>query len=189
MKPAPRRYNWLAITLHWVMALSFIAMLGMGLVMTHLPIDKSLQFHMYQWHKSLGVLLLLAFFLRLVVRLMSQEPELPNDIKPLEKWAALTVQKAFYFWMFLLPLTGWLMVSSSPFGLPTIVFGWFEWPHIPYVAGNPTIEDYAKEAHELLAYSFILLIGLHIGGWLKHLIFERKNLLPRMGIGRLTEED
>lgn len=188
MRDLPKRYNFAAITLHWVMALAFFAQLTMGFVMTMAPIDKSLQFHMFQWHKSLGILLLLAFFLRLAIRLFTLHPALPTTLNPVEKWLANVVHKALYVWMLLLPLSGWLIVSASPFGLPTYVFGWFEWPHIPGVAGNAAIKELAEEVHEFLAYSFILLIGLHIAGSFKHLIIDKVNILPRMGIGTIEKE-
>ena len=56
------RYHTVAIALHWVMALAFFSMLASGMIMTDYIDDKALQFRVYQWHKSLGVLLLLAFF-------------------------------------------------------------------------------------------------------------------------------
>ncbi len=180
-----KRYNWAAITLHWVMALSFFAQLTLGFVMTMATLNKVQEFQIYQWHKSLGVLLLLAFFLRFAIRLFTQHPALPTTLAPWEKWLADAVHKALYLWMLLLPLTGWLMVSSSPLGLPTFVFGWFEWPHIPGVTGNLAVENFAKVSHTWLAYSFIVLIGLHIAGTFKHLIIDKVNILPRMGIGRM----
>ena len=61
------RYNSFAIILHWVMAWGFFLMLGSGVVMTYGPIEQSLQFNIYQWHKAGGVLLLLAFALRIAV--------------------------------------------------------------------------------------------------------------------------
>lgn len=189
MNISPQRYNIAAITLHWVMAVAFFAMIVMGLVMVHLQIEKSLQFRMYQWHKSLGILLFLAFFLRLLIRVISNKPELPNSISPLERKASTAGHWALYICMFLVPLSGWLMVSSSVYGLPTFVFGWFEWPHIPYVGSNVAIEDFAKESHEYLAYAFILLIGIHIAATIKHWIFDKINLLPRMGIGKIKQGD
>ena len=57
----PARYHTLAITLHWVMALAILLMLTSGLLMTERDLlEKTLRFSMYQWHKSLGVLVLLA---------------------------------------------------------------------------------------------------------------------------------
>ncbi|MDX2112297.1 MAG: cytochrome b [Alphaproteobacteria bacterium] len=184
----PRRYHGLAITLHWVMAVAFFAMLGSGLAMVHLELDQSLKFQMFQWHKSLGVLLLMAAFLRLSLKLATKQPPLPDSMKPLEKKAAKAGHWAFYGWMLALPIAGWVMVSASPYGLPTIVFGWFEWPHIPGIAANEAIEELAEETHALLAYSFIALIAMHIAAVIKHALVEKENLLPRMGIGKLKEK-
>jgi cytochrome b561 len=184
----PRRYHGFAITLHWVMALAFFAMLASGIVMENFELEQSLKFQMFQWHKSLGVLLLLAAVLRLTIKLTTKQPPLPEAMKPLEKKAAKAGHWAFYGWMFALPLAGWVIVSASPYGLPTIVFGWFEWPHIPGIAANEAIEEFAEETHALLAYSFMALIAMHIAAVIKHAVVEKENLLPRMGIGKVKEK-
>jgi cytochrome b561 len=175
------RYNAIAIILHWVMAISFILMLGSGLVMTEDDLlDKSMQFTLYQWHKSLGVLLLIAFFLRLTIRLIFKPPVLPHQFIKWERVAAHAGHWGLYALMIAIPLAGWVMVSSSVYGLPTIVFGMFEWPHIPDIAGNQSIEDLAKEIHEILAYALMAMIAMHIGAVVKHSIKDKINLLTRM---------
>lgn len=181
---AALRYHRFAVALHWVMAIAFVLMLTSGLVMAELELPKSLKFQMYQWHKSLGVLLLLAFFLRLFVRLRTEVPLLPAAMKPLEQKAAKAGHYALYLFMIALPLTGWLIVSSSVYGLPTIVFGWFEWPHLPGVAANKEISEWAEEAHEIFAYIFMALIAGHVAAVIKHSWVDHENLLPRMWFGK-----
>jgi cytochrome b561 len=176
----PVRYHSIAITLHWVMAIAFLVMLASGLTMKYLPIEQALKFNLYQWHKSLGVLLLLTFGLRLLVRLTQPIPALPASMKQLEQLAAKFGHAALYVWMLALPLSGWVMVSASVYGLPTIVFGWFEWPHIAGIAMNEAIENMAKNAHMILAFSFIALTVGHIAAVIKHAVIDRKNLLQRM---------
>ncbi len=173
-------YNFIAIILHWVMAISFILMITSGLVMANLELDKSFQFQLYQWHKSLGVLLFLAFFIRIIWRVFFKPPDLPDNFSRLEAKASKLGHWSLYIWMFLLPLVGWVMVSASAFGLPTFVFGWFEWPHIPGIEANKTIEDIAKFSHRWLAYSFIALVVLHIAAVVKHAMIDKENLLSRM---------
>ena len=85
----------------------------------------------------------------------------------------------FYAVMILLPLSGWVMVSASPIGLPTMWFGLFEWPHLP-VASSAQTAGGASEAHEILAYIGLLLFGLHVAGALKHHFFDRDDVLVRM---------
>jgi cytochrome b561 len=175
-----QRYTAVAVILHWVMAAAFLLMLASGLCMTYLEIDKALKFNLYQWHKSLGVLLLAAFALRLGWRLSHKPPALPAFMPPLEALAAKAGHIALYACMIAVPLSGWVMVSSSVYGLPTIVFGWFEWPHIPRIAANESVNAAAKNAHWLLAWFFGLCIAGHIAAVVKHAAIDKHNLLPRM---------
>lgn len=175
------RYHPVAIIFHWIMAAGFIGMLAAGLAMTYLDIPKALKFNLYQWHKSFGVLLFLTFFLRLVWRLYHKPPPLPAFMPNWERKAAELGHRLLYLFMFLVPFSGWLMVSSSIYGLPTIVFGWFEWPHIPGVAANQQVQELARLAHWILTWTFGLLIIGHIGAIIKHRIVDKENLLIRMG--------
>ncbi len=175
-----QRYHSLTITLHWVMALAFILMLASGLIMTNIELEQSFKFDLYQWHKSLGVLLLIAFVLRMALKLSFKTPKIPENFSSTERTAAKTGHIALYIWMIALPIAGWIIVSSSIFGLPTFVFNIFEWPHIPYIAANKEIEETAKFIHRILAYSFIALIGLHVAAVVKHAILDNENLLTRM---------
>lgn len=174
------RYNNVAIALHWIMAIAFFLMLASGLAVEYLDMAKKLKFSMIQWHKSLGVLLLAAFVIRLGWRLFHKPPVLPASIKGLEALAAKAGHIALYLCMLAVPLTGWAMVSSSSYGLPTIVFGWFTWPHIPGIAGNDAVNGAAKTAHWLLAWAFLICIGGHIAAVIKHAVIDKENLLPRM---------
>lgn len=174
-------YDIVAIILHWVMAIAFILMLCSGLAMVNADfIPPSLKFNIYQWHKSLGVLLLLTFFIRIAWRVFHKPPQLPASFKKLDKIGAKFGHWGLYAAMILMPLSGWLMVSSSVYGLPTIVFGWFEWPHISAVSGNEILNDIAKETHEIIAWMFIALIVVHIGAVIKHAVIDKENLLKRM---------
>ena len=90
--PGAHRYNSAAILLHWLMAIGFLLMFASGLAMTYLELDQAFQFQLYQWHKSGGVLLLLAFILRIAWRVVShrrrQIPRLPDGMAGWERRAA-----------------------------------------------------------------------------------------------------
>lgn len=175
------RYTNIAIALHWAMALAFFLMIGSGLSFDWIT-DKALKFQLYQWHKSLGLILLALFFMRVIWRLTHYPPALPDGISRLDLIGAKLGHLALYAFMLLIPLSGWIMVSSSPYGLPTFIFGLFEWPHIPGMAANESINHLAKDAHEIMAYLFAGTIILHIAAVIKHAIHDKINLLPRMGI-------
>lgn len=175
------KYNRVAVTLHWVMAIAFLFMISTGLLLEYGTLGQALKFNMYQWHKSMGVLLLCAFFVRIFWRLFKPVPALPENFSPRDMLLAKLGHWGLYLFMFLIPLSGWVMVSSSVYGLPTIVFGWFEWPHIPYIQGDKIVNAAARNAHWIMAYIFIVMIFLHVAAVAKHYIFDKVNLLRRMG--------
>ena len=87
---------------------------------------------------------------------------------------------AIAFWaMLAVPLSSWVMVSASVYGLSTIVPGWFGWPHIPGIAMNEAVENLAKNTHMILAFSFLAQIAGRIGAVVNHTVIDRENLLRR----------
>lgn len=185
MADTPLRYHGITVALHWLMALSFFVMLTSGFVMSNAEsLEPSIKFKLYQWHKSGGVLLLLAFFVRLGMRLWRAAPILPASFKKLDIVAAKWGHWGLYGLMIAMPVTGWVIVSSSGYGLPTLVFNWFEWPHIPGLAGNKMLRSIAGQAHLILAFVFAFMIAAHVAAVVKHALKDKVNLLPRMWWGR-----
>jgi len=180
MSVPTQRYNSIAIILHWIMAVAFILMLTSGVIMNNIEIPQKLKFNMYQWHKSLGIILLVAFFIRITWRIFHKPPQFPAFIKGAELKLAKLGHWGLYLFMFALPFVGWVLVSSSPYGLPTMIFGWFEWPHIPAIAGNDMVHKIAEEAHWILAYLFLACILAHILAVIKHAVIDKNNILKRM---------
>jgi len=178
------RYNALAILLHWFMALGFLLMFCSGIIMEYVDVAKDFKFNLYQWHKSGGVILLVALMLRIMLRAILRPPPLPITFKKAEVLLAKLGHWGLYVLMFAMPFSGWLMVSSSVYGLPTIVFNLFEWPHIPGVQGDEKVHFWAKEGHFILAIIFFALIIAHIGAVIKHTIYDKENLLRRMWWGK-----
>lgn len=173
-------YPTVSVILHWAMALAFVAMLASGILMTGDVLPKKLTFQMYQWHKSLGVILLLLFFVRIFWRLTHKVPALPESFSKPERFAAKLGHFGFYVLMFSIPMAGWIMVSSSPYGISTYVFDVFKWPHIGFVEGNSDIYKISKEVHEILGYVFIGVITLHVSAVIKHGVLKKENLLLRI---------
>ena len=177
-------YSRAAIILHWLIAVLIIGNLTGGLLMGNLlesddPAMKKLGFQVIQLHKSFGLTVLLLTFVRLGMRVSAGFPPLPSHMTGLERALARITHYGFYGLMLMIPITGWAMVSASPLGFPTSYFGLFDWPHLPI----PTSKEgsgAASDAHEILGYLAIGLIGLHVAGALKHHLFDRDDVLSRM---------
>jgi cytochrome b561 len=169
------RYGWLAILLHWLMAVLLILLVVLGLYMTRIPISP-LKLKLYGWHKQLGILALILVVGRLLWRLINQRPVFPFVMPDWEKFAALSAHWTFYACMFLLPISGWLLTSAA--GLPVSFFGWGVLPD--FIAPNESQRLWLTQIHNWLAYLLIGLLCLHTLAAFKHHFINKDDILRRM---------
>jgi len=176
-------YGRIAILFHWTMALLIFGMLALGLYMTSLPIEDPDTFTLYQFHKSIGFIVLAFASLRLIWRLANPSPKLPDGMHQLEKLGAHLGHVGLYALLFALPLTGWFMVSASPWGIPTSIFYVVPVPHLPVPAAlgeAGQAEAFFKLLHEYGAYLLIALIVVHVAAAFKHHLISRDETMKRM---------
>lgn len=184
------RYGVVAMSLHWLIAVAVIALLALGMVMTRLPLGDPLKFDLYQLHKSIGILVFLLSCARLGWRLANPPPPLPLSLPDWERRAARITHTAFYLLMIVLPITGWMLVSASPWNIPTRPFGLFMLPHLPWFSTHPQkarLEDALIEVHSLGGWIFAALLALHVAAALRHHFILRNTVLRRMLPGRELE--
>lgn len=180
---SPSRYGLVAIALHWAIAAAIIGLLVLGTVMVRMTPGSSLQFELYQLHKSFGITVLALSLFRLGWRLRHPVPPLPATLKPWEAKLARFTHAAFYVLMLALPFSGWMMVSASVWNLPTIIFGLFPLPHLPVLSTLPDkkpVEEAFKDVHEWMAIAAFALLLLHVAAAVKHHVFLRDDTLARM---------
>ena len=185
MPAVQERYSNVAITLHWLIALGIIVNIALGLYFADLPRSDPNKFFLTQTHKSIGLTILVLSLIRVAWRLMNPVPPLPASMSPTMRFAAHATHFLLYFLIIAIPLSGWLLVSSSPLGLPTMYFGWFAWPELPYFSDLPRA---AKKiwvgkfdaVHIYLAWSAIVLVPIHILGALYHQFVRRDEVMGRM---------
>lgn len=184
--PELQQYTRVAAWLHWLMALTIIAQLAGGLWMVDAikqAETKQFAYQLYQWHKAVGLILLVLTMLRLVWRVTHRPPPLPVGMKRVQKSVAHIAHILLYCLMLAIPLLGWAMVSTSSYGLPTIMFGLFEWPHIGFLselADKAAWSEWFGGSHALLAKLMILLLVGHIAAALKHQLISKDAILKRM---------
>lgn len=186
-KPAIERYDPVAITLHWVMAVGILVLLAMGIVMTQAHIAPLLKFKLYQLHKSIGITVLLAGVVRLLWRLGHRTPALPATMPPIERRAAIATHWVLYLFILALPLSGWAVVSASPLSIPTVLYGLWLWPHIPFLANlenKAPVEDALQWVHAIGAWLLCGVIALHLSAALRHRFILKDRVFDRMIYGR-----
>ncbi len=182
-----RRYSAVAILLHWASALAVLVLIGLGLTMTHAALAPLRQFQLYQWHKSVGVTVLALTVLRLLWRLTHRPPPHPVGMPARERRAAAAAHHLLYLLLVGLPLTGWAVVSLSPFNIPTVLYGLVPWPHLPLAAHVPdpaAAEGLLKQVHALGAWFLAALLAVHVAAALRHHFLLRDDVLRCMLPGR-----
>jgi cytochrome b561 len=170
---------------HWTIAAAILFMFWLGPFMASLPETDERLFPLFQLHKSIGLTILALSIARLLWRLANPLPALPERMARWERIAARAVHRLFYLLMILVPVFGWATVSAAPLAVPTMWFGLFEWPHLPFLAELPRaqkriVEPPLMTTHAILAFSMMALAALHIAAALKHHFRDRDNVLKHM---------
>ncbi len=189
-----KRYAGVAIAFHWAIAILILSNFPIAWTMGDPDTDKSTAFALFQLHKSIGLLVLLLSVGRLLWRVQNPPPALLDNMQSWERILSQTVHVLFYVVMVGTPLLGWMMVSASPTGIPTLFFGLFHWPHIaPLAAATLSAKNEMYEAlegaHGVAAWMILGLLGLHLGGALKHQFIDKEHYLVRMLPGIFGKSD
>lgn len=170
------------MALHWLMAFMIVFMLGLGFYMHDLGDDSPSRFVLYQLHKSIGITIFMLAALRLIWRLLHRPKFRMPNLSAFERFSSKFVHGAFYFLMFALPTSGWILTSTAPFDLPTMWFGAVSVPHLPIVdeAVRARVHESSSDAHEVLAIVAVVLLSLHVLAALKHHYINKDAVLMRM---------
>jgi cytochrome b561/polyisoprenoid-binding protein YceI len=173
--PVRDRYSALAIVLHW----SIAALIVFQVMLAWRMDERTPQgFALMQLHKSVGITILLLSLARLGWRLGHRPPPLPPTLPAWERWLARLTHIGLYMIMIGMPITGWIMVSTSRIDVPTLLFGAVPWPHVPGLAhlaepARAAWNGFGETGHEALAWGAYILVALHVAGALKHQLFSR----------------
>ena len=174
--PERLRYSRVAMWLHWIIAALVVVNLLLGFY--HEDFGKAARSWMMFFHKSIGVTVLALTLARLAWRLGHRPPPFDAVLAPWEAVMARIVHWLFYFFLMAIPLTGWMLSSSSD--RPIDYFGLFEIGTLPVSRGDDA-HDLFEELHELAAKLMLGLIALHLLGALKHHLQGHRHLIGRMG--------
>ncbi len=171
---ASPRYDGMAVTLHWLMAVMLIGLFGLGLVLEDLP-KGDLRAQMYGLHKAVGAVVLALAALRLAWRLTHPAPALPDSMPASEVTLARLGHLALYGLMLVLPVSGIIMSQAGDH--PVSVFGWV----IPtLVQPNHDLKEVFEEVHGFLAWSLAAVVAGHGLAALRHRFVLKDDVMARM---------
>lgn len=172
-------YGVVSILFHWVIAALFLCQLPLGYLTQATPDHPALQFELYQWHKSVGFLILALAIPRLIWAVAAGRPAPPADLTPSERGAARAAHIALYALTVIVPLAGWAVVSTSPLRIPSYVFNLFVMPNLPLAVSNAS-EALWSSVHAFLAYAAGFIAAVHILAALRHHFRFKDDVLIRM---------
>ena len=163
------RYNGVAMALHWLIAALVLLNIALGLTFANTPAAQTGISQVAQFHKSIGLTVLVLSVLRLIWRLTHKTPPVTGPLAGL----ARAVHLLFYILLIATPLAGWAVVSISPRNIPTSYFHLFTWPHIGLlhdldIAARRHDISTAVTIHNGLAFFSLGRIGLHVVAALYH---------------------
>ncbi len=169
-------YGLVAKLFHWLIAVMIIALLPIGLFMSGME-NSPLKFQVFAMHKSFGLLVFFLGLTRIAWRFVSPPPD---HLDSHEHWE-VTLASAAHFWLYVciigMPLSGWLMSSAGEFPVP--FFG-FQMPHL--IGKDESLMGLFGQTHEILAYTLLFVLGLHVAGALKHHVIDKDETLQRMAV-------
>ncbi|MBI1362447.1 MAG: cytochrome b [Proteobacteria bacterium] len=179
---APARYNCVAVTLHWVIALAFLTMFVIaftGMELDGKTGEMLLGLKRWDWyvvHKSLGVAIFVLVALRIVWRFTTQLPT--DDTSP--KWDVYISRLNFvllYVVMIGMPLTGYVMSAAG--GHP---INWFWLGELPNLLPlNKPLASTAHDVHtDVMPIVIYVIVGLHFAGAMFHYFIFKDNVLWKM---------
>lgn len=176
---SPNSYGLVSISVHWLVALVFFGLFGLGLWMVELDYYSTWRKTAPELHKSIGLLLFTLMLLRLLWRFLSPLPVPLSSYSRLTRLGAKLGHGLLLFGLFTLMIAGYLISTADGQGIR--VFDWFEVPAL--LSGLPNQEDLAGLVHEYLAWALVILATLHGLAALKHHYLDRDLTLLRM-LGR-----
>lgn len=174
-----RSYGLVTVLLHWAIAILFLVQLPLGYLTQATENRPVLQFELYQWHKSVGFLILALAVPRLIWALVNPRPEEPKSLTGSERAAARVAHIVLYALTVLVPLAGWAVVSSSPLRIPTYAFNMVVVPDLPLTVSDSR-EAVWSSIHAFLAYTSGFIAAAHILAALRHHFRFKDAVLVRM---------
>jgi cytochrome b561 len=166
-------YGWISILLHWLTAIVIIVLwfIGKG-IMSAEPESVDAQ---RQLHVSIAAGAWLAIMIRIIWRFRSGHPHIRGQTLLIHR-VAKVAHYAMLIVLLLMLISGPLIVWTG--GHSIAVFDWFT------ISGPIGESESARELawfiHSNSAWMLLVLVLLHIGGALKHLMFHADDTIARM---------
>ncbi|WP_282607462.1 cytochrome b [Pelagibius sp. Alg239-R121] len=169
-------YGLVSKLLHWLIACCIIGLIGLGWWMVGLSYYDTWYHRGLELHRAIGIVVLLMATVFVVWKILSPSPGLQNELKPWEKLGARVAHILLLAAMFVIPLSGYVISTSSESGFT--FFDLFEIPAI--LPKSESSRDLAIAVHYYIAYGLVAVVAVHAGAAIKHQLIDKHGTLRRM---------
>jgi cytochrome b561 len=161
--------------LHWLIAACVLTTAPVAIAMTRVAKGPT-QDALYNFHKSLGVLILILMILRVINRLAADALTAAPEIEPWQKTVSAIVHTSFYVLLLAMPVVGY--IANSAYGAPTPFFGLFQLPQL--IGKNEALATQLFTIHRWVGWLLIVLVLSHVSAALYHHFGREDSVLKRM---------
>ncbi len=178
------RYGFLRRILHWVVALSALGLLAVGMLFFFLDVDGTQKWlgadttnMLLKYHKSFGIVVLIAAVLIFFMRKNSGVPAYDPPLTFLLRWPSKLVHWLMILGLIAMPILGWLGTAAA--GHPVQFFDWT----LPGIIGKN--EAWAKTLfhyHSQVGLALLALVAIHLLGVFVHGKVAHDTINSRMSL-------
>jgi cytochrome b561 len=169
------RYANSAIWSHWLLALLIFILYAMGWYMVEIPKGTPPVAFWYNLHKSIGLVSAVPLILLIAWRTRHVPPPLPRTLPPWQVKASHANHLLFYICMVVLIVSGFVESNFTKYGIK-----FFGYPLPVVFWEDKTLYRIFNRVHVYTSYLFAVLIAIHVGAAVKHLILDRDGVFQRM---------
>ncbi|MCK4986005.1 MAG: cytochrome b [Desulfobacterales bacterium] len=180
MKDTKEKLSGLTVGLHWLVGLTTIVLLAVGMYMTKYEAGS-----LYPIHKSIGILIFSVILVRVGWRIKNGWPEPANNYKYIERLLSKLVQWVLIISTVVMPISGMFYSGAGGYGFGIFDLELFATNPDPVnpsniIALNESVAKLGREIHWLVSRIMIAAVLLHVAGALKHHFVDKDGTLRRM---------
>ncbi len=160
---------------HWLIVAILPFNIVIGYWMKHAQLTMSTMYSMIQWHKWIGMTVFVIMAYRICAKILTKPPESLFFRHPLEKILKIVSHLGLYILVFSVIFSGYLMSCYGGYPVNFLGINW-----AISVKTNPVYTDYMRVVHFYSVVSFLVLLSIHIIGYVTYLFRYKTNIINRM---------
>ena len=180
MRNTDAGYGWMTKGLHWTAFVLILNQFTVAWLMLRTQPDETVagwsQGTLYNWHKSIGVMLFVVAAARAAWRTATPLPEWAPNLGGGERRAISAVERILYGCMFVMPLSGFVFVMAGDYGVR--FFNTWDLPNV--IGPHETLALVAQRTHRLSAWLLGATLLAHWTITLRHTVKHRDRYVHRM---------